>query len=187
MRIRRSLGLCLTLVLSLSALAAAQDTRTVGVTIAYPAAVGILWHASDTVAIRPDVSFSGSSSDATIGTTSFSSSAWNVGVGVSALFYLRKYDHLRTYFSPRYTYSRTSSTSTPANPTQGTLPDTTQTSTANGFAGSFGAQYGLSDRFSLFGELGFGFAHSTAKSDTGTQGSGNAWGLRSGVGVVLYF
>lgn len=187
MRIRRYLGLCLTLLACLPALAAAQDTRKVGLTIGYPAAVGILWHATDKIALRPELSLSGSSSSTQVSSVNIDSSAWALGVGFSALFYTGKYDHLRTYFTPRYSYTRASSTVTPTSTIQGTVADSTSTSNTHGFTGSFGAQYEISDRFSVFGELGFGFAHTNSRSDIGTTGHANAWGLRSGVGVVVYF
>ena len=50
MVIRRLFGLCLVALMAAPALAAAQDTRKVGITIAYPASIGVLWHASDKIA-----------------------------------------------------------------------------------------------------------------------------------------
>jgi hypothetical protein len=47
--------------LGIPAAAGAQDTPRAGLVIAYPAAVGILWHASDTIAIRPEFNLAGTS------------------------------------------------------------------------------------------------------------------------------
>jgi len=188
MRIRRLLGLCVSLVVGLPAIAGAQDTPKTGIVIAYPAAVGILWHVSDKVAIRPEFNLTGSSSSLSGQSVSIDSSAWAVGFGLSALFYMHEQDSLRTYFVPRFEYTHTSSSNTNSITTTG---KTTVGSDTYGGSGAFGAQYGLGKRFALFGELGFGFEHRTADTSgissglTGTVG-GNTWGLRSGVGVVFY-
>ena len=46
--------------------ARAQDTGKAGVTLAYPASIGVIWHAGDNVAIRPDFTFSHSSTDGSL-------------------------------------------------------------------------------------------------------------------------
>jgi hypothetical protein len=185
MGIRRILGLCLVALVAAPAMAAAQDTKKVGMTIAYPASVGLLWHASEKIAIRPDFSFSGSSSDTDAAGFSLGSDGWNTNVGISALFYLRTYDRLRTYIAPRFSYGHSSATSEASD-----LINEVRTTTTNvvGASGSFGAQYGLGDRFSVFGEIGFAFTHATTESSRiSTEGTSNNWGLRSGIGVVVYF
>jgi uncharacterized protein YigE (DUF2233 family) len=58
----------------------------------------------------------------------------------------------------------------------------------------FGAQYSLSRRFAAFGEVGVSYARQSGTSTT-TIGAltnritskGNAFGTRTGVGVILYF
>jgi hypothetical protein len=57
-------------------------------------------------------------------------------------------------------------------------------------AGSFGAQYKVHERFGLFGEVGASYSNQDGESGftTARQSlSTTASGLRSGVGVVLYF
>jgi hypothetical protein len=111
---------------------------------------------------------------------------------VSALFYLHKYDNLRTYFSPRFTYSRTTNTTTSSLPTAATAPgfaplETKSTTRSSGGTGSIGAEYALGNKFAVFGEVGFGFSHQTSKSSTSaTRSTGNTWGSRAGVGVVFF-
>jgi|EndMetStandDraft_3_1072993.scaffolds.fasta_scaffold27154_2 hypothetical protein len=182
MRIRRLLGLCLSLVIGLPAIAGAQDTPKTGIVIAYPSAFGILWHASHKVAIRPEFNVSGSSSKQSNAQVTGESSGWAVGFGLSALFYLHDQDSLRTYFVPRFQYSHASTSASSSINTAGTDVG----SDIYGGSGSFGAQYGLGKRFALFGELGFEFDHRTTDSPTAGKISGNNWGLRSGVGVVFY-
>ena len=83
--------------------AQAQEKSHVGLTMSFPGAVGVIWQATDGLAIRPDFVFSQS------GATSLSSNL-SVGVGVSALFYVEKWDNLRAYVSPRFGYQRSSFT-----------------------------------------------------------------------------
>src|SRR5260221_1172023 len=66
-----------------------------GVAIGYPGGIGILWHATDGVAIRPDFSFLHNSSEGSSGSAG--------GVNLSVLFYLKNTDHRGTYVSPRFT------------------------------------------------------------------------------------
>jgi hypothetical protein len=97
----------------------------------------------------------------------------------------RTYDKLKTYFSPRFTYGRSTSDSTTSSITTSTS-ETTATTT--GGSGSFGAQYELSDKFSVFGELGFGYSRTKVTSSTSnSKNTGNTWSSRSGVGVIFYF
>ena len=37
--------------------ASAQDTRSFGVTMGYPASIGVLWHMNEAVAVRPEFAF----------------------------------------------------------------------------------------------------------------------------------
>ena len=195
MRIRRYLVLCTVLIAVVPSSARAQEKHKAGITMGFPAAVGVLWHLNEKVALRPELTFGGSSSETSITTTtttpiSINSDNWSVGTGVSALFYLKTEDKLRTYVSPRFIYSHTSSSSDTSGLT--TVPgqtsvDLSQSGDAWGGIGSFGAQYAVGDRFTVFGEFGFGFTHSsTSRSATGASGSGNAWGTRGGVGIVYY-
>ena len=194
MRIYRyALGVAAVLLLSVAG-AGAQDGGKTGITMGYPASIGVIWHANDKIAIRPEFSISGTSSESSPA-PSFTSKTdgWGYGVGASALFYLHTYDHLRTYFSPRFTYGH--ATTNGESSGLATLPSgiatVTTKSTANtsGITGSFGAQYALGDKFSVFGEVGFGFNHSsttTSSTAISQKVTGNGWGTRTGVGVIFY-
>jgi len=158
--------------------ASGQETGAVGLTMSFPAAVGIVWQATDALAIRPDFTFSNSSSD------SLSTSNSAVGVGVSALFYVRKWDGLRAYLSPRFGYQRSSFA------VSGSFASPS-TNTYSG-SGSVGAEYQLHPRFAVFAETGL--AYSRAKTGDTTlapgfpiQSSSHTWGTRAGVGAILYF
>src|SRR5688500_2213564 len=114
----------------------AQDKGQKGLVITTPTAVGLIWHASDRMAIRPDFSFSTSTSDSPNDDSDSSTTA--VNVGVSALFYVRQWDDLRAYVSPRFTYTRAR-----ASVDLDGSRITTSWNTVYGIAGSFGAQYSL--------------------------------------------
>ena len=185
MQIRRFLFLAAVLLFLTCRAADAQDAGKVGVTMGYPASIGILWHVSDKVAIRPELSIAGGSSEGSGGSFSAESDNFTFGTGVSVNFYLHTYDKLKTYFSPRFTYSR----STTENSSSGVTTSSFETTSTNtGGSGSFGAQYELSDKFSLYGELGVVFAYTKATNSNGpSKTTGNAWSTRSGAGVVFYF
>src|SRR4051794_26349760 len=104
--------------------ASAQDAGAVGVVMAYPSVIGVMWHVSDRIALRPEASFSTTASDnpqvaslvvvgSGAGTTSgFRSTSNTVGVGISGLITVAKWDALRVYLAPRFVFSRTSGRST---------------------------------------------------------------------------
>lgn len=205
----KSLLLALTLVLFGGVAALAQDAGQIGITLGYPSGVGIVWHVTDSVGVRPDISFSNGSTespairsgiaflDESVGSGESSSTA--VTVGVSGLLYLGKWDKLRAYVSPRYAYGRLTSNS-------GTTFAVDNKNTTQSVTGSFGAQYQIHRRFAVFGETGFGYTRSrttftsllllpvipvgpnvpapVSRSESITSRS---WGTRSGAGVIFYF
>jgi hypothetical protein len=178
MRIQRFLALGFALVVCVPAGAGAQDTGKFGITMGFPGSVGVLWHATDSVAIRPSMTFSKSSNEG-----AFSLDTWSLGVDVGALLYMKKYDNVRTYLSPRFSYVRTKSSSPPT--TFGSLDST---SNGAGGAGTFGAQLDGSRRFSVYGEVGLAVTHRTTDAPGGvvTSSKGTTWGTVAGVGIVFY-
>ena len=175
MRVWRSTA-CLAFVLAACGTASAQDHGAVGITMAFPTSIGVIFHATDKVAVRPEFTFTRNSTE----TNTVDSTSWTVGTGVSALFYLSSHDRVQTYVTPRFSYSHSDSSVA-----GGAISGATAEST--GFAGSFGAEYSPSARFSVFGEVGIGYTHSTSKSDvSGTELKANSWGTRGGVGIIFY-
>ena len=182
---RRTLTVFLFLaVLPYTRSAYAQDTRAFGVTMGYPASIGVLWHVTEGVAVRPEFSFdffsSESENSSPFGGDS-SSDGHAVSVGVSALFYVARWDMTRAYVVPRYAYSRT--TTTIEGPFA-VLGDST--GNAHDVSVSFGAQHTLGDRFAIYGELGLAYERGTSEITT-SELRRSAFGTRSGVGIVLYF
>jgi hypothetical protein len=178
------------LLLGACAAANAQEAGQIGITMGYPPSIGVVWHVSDSVAVRPEISFSRSSSD-----NEFSSDNTTVVTGVSGLFYLSKWDQVRTYVSPRFSYGHATSDS------GGTLGLTSKSSNYN-VVGSFGAQYTPHKRFAVFGETGFGYSRSTSSSTyeipslalegllptrPTTTSTVTGFSSRTGVGVIFYF
>jgi opacity protein-like surface antigen len=160
--------------------ARAQDEHKAGVTMGAPSAIGVIFQASDRVAVRPEISFSHRTSES----SAINISSSTIGFNVSALVYMRNADRLKTYVSPRLEYSRVSGSVTSDVLATTLLTDTD--SHAWGGAGSFGAQFALNDRFSVFGEAGLGFSRSTTPSAPASQTKGTAWGTRTAVGVIFF-
>ena len=165
--------------------ARAQEPGKIGITMGYPASVGVIWDATKAIAIRPVITFAGASSDSN-GLTSQSSN-WSVGVNLSALLYVKKYDNVRTYVSPTYRYSRSSTSLTPSATIQGSASTVDTSINSNGASGSFGAEYAPGSRVRIYGEVGFAFTHMTSSGSTaGLNISANTWGTTAGVGFVFY-
>jgi hypothetical protein len=179
--------------------ASAQQDRTAGLVMGYPASVGVLWHVTEGVALRPDATISQQSIETTstftgLGGTSQTSTTtsdgWASSIGVSALFYLGAPDALRFYVTPRvaYAWSRTENEAAAGDLLQ--LGPYETESDGLLVAGSFGAQYAPHERFRLFGELGLSYSRqegTTGYTVSRSQAVTTGVGLRSGVGVVVYF
>ena len=196
----------------LAAPAFAQEQGQVGVSMGYPASVGVVWHVADRMAIRPEISLVQTSTDITAVTTltfstpsgtqtqqitraQFTTDSTTVGAGVSALFYLWKQEALSAFVTPRYAYTRGTGTTSGS----GVAGTPTEITTNNHVvSGSFGAQYALGPRFSVFGEIGLGYTHSTADNGapvslspggaaSSSRTTSHGVSTRSGAGVVFYF
>lgn len=166
--------------------AAAQEERRVGLTMGIPGAVGLIWQASDRVAVRPEFQFSHLTSESTSPQLGLSSASegWSVSPGVSVLFYLQRWDHLRTYVSPRFSFTRSTNSFVPS----GAIDAAESTNKSYTGSGSFGAQYALGDRFSLFAEIGLSVTRTTGSTDlSSSETSGRQWTTRTGVGAAFYF
>jgi len=205
-----------TIVLTLSPLVVrAQDDPKVGLTMGYPSAVGVLWQMSNRVALRPEFTWSRTSIDtpatidpqAGVVSAGSTSDSWTTGFGLSALFYISRYQNLRTYVSPRFNYSRSSGSTGLTGMAESSSSDTWLYSTS----GSFGAQYGLGRHFAVFGEIGGNYTSSTLRTSlvesrtvivpVGPAGSITSTTLftvrtdqhthqistRSGAGIIFYF
>jgi hypothetical protein len=161
-----------------------EPANRIGITMGYPSTFGVVWEVNDRLALRPELSFSvGTSEGSAAGVPGTSSDTWAVGVGVSALIYLKKWDALQTYVAPRFTYSR--GTSSVESAFGGDNDLKSEGFTLNGL---FGAQYALHRRFSVFGEVGVGFSNGeTTLSGVDGRTESTSFGTRTGVGVIFFF
>jgi hypothetical protein len=182
------------LVLAGGAGANAQEKGQTGLTLGYPGSIGVVWHVTDRVAVRPELAFSFSSNEVTTASTSLvpglgdatvvtDTDTSAVGVGLSGLYYLRRFESLSTYVSPRFVYTRTKVTTR-------VTPFVFGASDLDGsgitVSASWGAQYSPSRWFSVFGEVGVGFSD---QNNTSTLSEANVHQVnsRTGVGVLFYF
>jgi hypothetical protein len=146
--------------------AEAQERGQVGLTLGYPGSVGLLWHASDAFALRPELFGTLRSSDSTTASAtgemlpSSSSEGWEIGTGMSGLFRLGQWEGVRAYLVPRITYSRSRTTTEPAGDAF-VAASQTEVRTYN-LGTSLGVQYALARRLSLYGELGVAYNHSNS-------------------------
>jgi hypothetical protein len=140
----------------------------------------VIWNVADRFALRPELTFSVTTSDSSLGDilgtgTASSNNGFQIGAGLSALLYVGRWDELRTYVSPR-----------------------------------FRAQYSLARRFAVFGEIGLAYTSmtttqlltliqtisfpglpaspiTTTTALSRSETHGKTWGPRSGAGVIFYF
>jgi hypothetical protein len=199
---------------AVSGVARAQDLGPVGLTMGYPGSVGVIWQAADRVALRPEFTFSGGSSESsssssdvalTGGSSGTRSETWQKGVGLSALFYVTRKDRLRTYITPRFAYSTTSSSAD----LSGSLASSNFETQSYTTSGSFGVQYNLARHVGMFGEVGLGYTSTNSTQITvetiggglppsvlpgvpltitlRSDGHSTNIGTRSGAGVILFF
>lgn len=179
----------------------ARAQNGVGLVAGVPASIGVLWHVTPSVAFRPEFAVSRTRSEVMssvvvllpgggVQTVTSTSTAWTAGVGGSALWYVRTIERLRVYVSPRVIYSRGSNRTEPG--LQGSTGSNATTTDSRGFtgSGSIGAQYTPHDRFGLFGEVGVSYSRQTGdtRGIVGpSESTTSSVGVRSGVGIVLYF
>jgi hypothetical protein len=177
--------LLVSVLLTMPAAVSAQDKGQTGITMGYPASIGLVYHLSDKIAVRPEFAFTHATGETDTPVGSIDSDSSSFSIGASALFYLREWDKLRTYVTPRYAFSHTG-TDTNSIVIGGSSVHTTTNTHA--FGGLFGAQYSLHRHFSLFGEVGINVSHGTGTSDaTTTTSTSNSITSRTGAGVIFYF
>jgi hypothetical protein len=193
MQIRKATLVLFMLAASLASHAYAQDTPRVGLSVGYPASVGVSWNLSPRIAIRPDVSFDALSVDSAVnspfGEVAVSGRTWQLDVGLSTLFLLSRIADTSVYVSPRYAYVRGDRTTT-SDP--GYSPDD-GSAIGHNVSGALGMRYDLSAQIAVFGEAGTAFerqtvrSHLPAGSDLVSRAEYTRTRLRSGVGLIFYF
>ena len=179
--------------------ALAQDEK-VGLTMAYPTAVGVLWRVNDRVAVRPEVSWRHHSVDNDdAGFAASTSDSSDFAVGISAPVRLRQWGQVRAYVAPRFEASRMSLQTTyelrvffPPTITPPVSETTETTITTYEGGASIGVQASPAPHFGVFGEVGLMYARGKTSSRSLLDSSSsttrsNSVGIRSTVGVILFF
>ena len=169
---------------------AAAQSGQLGLSIGYPASLGVLWQPTALVGIRPEFTFDVFNAESTsvsrLGTSRFSTDTRLVGVGLSALFRVYREENLSLYVSPRYVHRRGKTTvvqDVPANVFVAGNDD--REIRGDSITGSLGARYGLGARFGVFGELGVDHSREDT-TEPATESRITRTGIRSGVGVVVF-
>jgi len=188
MRVRWIVVALLLVVSPTATRALAQEKGDSGLVMGYPTTIGLIWHAGQSVALRPEFNISRSSADSSSSTSSSTATSTGTagGVGLSGLFYFRKWDSVRAYFSPRYGYTRSSTTNRTNNPSGSA--SATNTSSSHSVTASIGVQYSVNGRFGVFGEAGFAYSRQNGRGTNSLfENTANTWGTRSAIGAILYF
>jgi hypothetical protein len=148
----------------------------------------MVWHVSDHVAVRPEVSFLFSAVDVDDASANESTSG-TVGLGVSVPLAIKRWGDATAYVAPRFAYTRATSDS--GGPQDLRLESV---ATTYGGGGSFGLQYLLGDRFAIFAETGFSYARSSSGTESDSPAvtlprktRSRSTGTRSAIGAGFYF
>ena len=195
---RSTVVVCGVVMLLASSTARAQDAGNLGLTIAYPARIGLQWHVSDRVAVRPAVGFTrdwseNRFSDDADPSSTLESDTTSVDFEIGVPIGVAKWDNLRAYITPRYSYSRSASSAEAAfgfGPVDQVVLETSvvrSTAQTHGFGAALGLQHALHERFSIFAEAGLRYDHTTYDYERLSTGTRNALGSSAVVGAVFYF
>ncbi len=202
--------------LLVSSAARAQDHGTVGITMGYPASVGLVWHIGERVAVRPSIAFSHNSAESDddypnpvpsglvftsitllpTTRTSVETSGWNVALGADLLLFLARWENVEAYVTPGYSYRRSSTTTTISfeglnfgGPVTPSFTDSREVTTdGHEIRGAFGIQYTPHRRFGIFGEVGLRYSTTDASGlSRGVLTETRFTGVASAAGVIFYF
>jgi hypothetical protein len=176
-----------------SSTAAAQERGQFGLVMGYPTTVGMVWHATDRVGIKAEATFSVTSTELDSALLRELNNR-TVGINVAGLFYAGRAENVSLYVSPRFGYAKTVSelegeTFVDLLPIPVPVRDLRNETSMYSFGGLFGSQYSPIRRFSVFGEVGLNYSSQQTESSPVSTGESesSSLGLRSAVGVVLYF
>jgi hypothetical protein len=153
-----------------------QDSKA-GVLVMYPASAGFIYRLNNVLALRPDFSFSRTTSDYTPSPsqTTTRNEVNSLTFGFGALVYLHSWQTVRMYVSPRFGLGWSTSG----------YPMSHSTGKTYSGSASLGAEHVFNRRLGVFAEGGVQYDHKTVDGP-GTTIS-RTWGLRAALGAVLYF
>lgn len=158
--------------------------------------VGMTFHFASKLALRPYIGFSQRETEADtefrlrpeapLRTGTRKEESTDLSFGLSLLYFLHQHRDFSIYTGPSFGYTNENTD------VRLSWREEDAEISRNFYSLSFllGTQYDLSDNFSLFGEIGFGYSTSDTESDNNLETSINSkrWGLiNTGVGIIFYF
>jgi hypothetical protein len=166
--------------------------------------VGVLWHLNDHIAFSPYINFTHTwANDQSISSLPSPLSSINgntLGAGAKLQLYLKDWNKVRFYVAPGYRFDRSRSQDS-ASSSSGTLTTTTYYDNKNfmhRISAVLGVQYPISNRISIFGELGgeyrdyqsktinFATYSYQASRSTSYDYSTFSAGFKNSLGIILY-
>lgn len=139
--------------------------------------VGMWWHVTDMIALRPSVAYSSTTTTVTTSAGSGSVTSSTFGVGLSVPIYLAKMNLLDLYVAPGISYG-----------TNAIGGSSAYTNSNLGISAMLGLQVAVNDQLHFFGEMGVGYNSQTDKSTANQTTTNNTFGTaRGAVGVIFYF
>ena len=200
---KHGVAIALFLLLTLFAVPAFAQEKKVGLVMGYPTLVGVHWQAAKRVGVRVDgaIDFNSTKSTTPSSTTGgitipslqFESSSRLASVGVAVLFSLAEKDQLTWYAAPRIAWISITTESTPTVrlviPGQAAQPQGKESQTNSGveFDGVIGARYRFTDRFAVFGEAGVVYSDRAVGLIGTADIDAYQVGLKTHLGLVIYF
>lgn len=131
--------------------------------------IGVIWHITDNITFMPGFRLSHNWGHSNL--TDFDSSSNSVQVYMNLRFYLSEWNKVRFYLSPKYQYSWVRTETESEYSTSTSLH-------SHGVVGAWGAQYAISDRVGIYGDIGFGYSRGTSSfTITNTVSTEGSWGL----------
>ncbi len=136
--------------------------------------IGVIWRFTDKIAFLPDVALgrnwgtlnSSLASDASQGLSNGDNHSYSVTVNAGLRFYLREWKGMNFYLTPRYSYGYTHTDN--SNFSSGTTANSSVSQNrSHAVSGSWGLEYAITKRLSIFGDIGA--RYSRANSDISTQ------------------
>ena len=142
--------------------------------------IGIILRISDDIAFLPDINLSHNWSN--LGTYPGDSTSNSVGVNAALRFYLKDWKGMRFYVSPKYGYNWNSVKS----PLQGSSIASELRS--HSVSGAWGVEYAVSDRISLFGDIGIRCNRGKTEhsAEFGSDITSNSIGTAGTWGLILH-
>jgi hypothetical protein len=125
--------------------------------------IGVIWHITDNVAFLPGFSFnhSWSSSD-----DFYKDSTNLLNVDASLRFYVQEWKGVRFYLAPKYSFGWVD---TESDIGYETSPSTRAVTTySHAVSGAWGLQYAISNRISIWGDIGVRYSHGTGSTSPST-------------------